>query len=46
MESFSAPTPAANNYLPHHFGDRFSKNALIPSWASAAAAFVDITSLV
>ncbi len=28
------------------FGARFSRNALMPSWASGPAAFCDITSLV
>src|SRR2546422_1079954 len=36
--------PRGGTYLPHHFGAHFSRNAFIPSCASAAAAFIAITS--
>ena len=39
------PTRAVG-YLPVHVGARFWRNALIPSWASAASAFSVITTLV
>lgn len=32
-------------YLPVQQGARFSRKAVIPSWASAAKAFIDMTSL-